>query len=140
MYHASVRHLKGLALCLAILAGLVIIVPIVGRAYYFAAISLAIMILVVWRFKRMYFCLTEDALIYRGWWSTHKIPYSSIRRVFRPGDAGWPHDRFFAPSVFEIVSESDNARINLLWFGSSGSKAFQDRILNQGTGKHRIHS
>jgi hypothetical protein len=130
VYHTTLRHAKGLAVVLLFASGLAVIVPVVAGAYYFAAFSFVFAAFIVWRFQQMSLYFTDDGLTYRGWFSRHEIPYSAIERVFRPADAGWPRDRLYAHSVFEIVSRVGRARLNVLWFGPAGSRAFQERILH----------
>ena len=115
VFPATLRHAKGLAVCFMFVVGLAMIVPLFYRAYWIAALIVALTGLVVWRFKRMYLRFSDETLIHRGWWTTDEMPYASITQVFRPYTKGWPQDRFYGPSVFQIASANNHIRINLLW-------------------------
>jgi hypothetical protein len=135
VYHSTLRHAKGLAVCLMFVSGLAVVVPAMAGAYPCAVFSVALVGCIVWRFRQMSLRFTDEGFIYRGWLTRHEIPYAAIERVFRPADAGWPHDRFYGHSVFEIVSRVGRTRLNVLWFGPGGSRAFHEHIL-----QHKNHA
>lgn len=127
-HKASLRHAAGLVVIIALLAGMLLSISFTkGLAYSGAMFGL--MTLVTWRFSRMRLIFTDDKFIYCGWLKRYEFPYSNIARVSRPADEGWPKDRIYGRSVFEVTSKTCRARINLLWFGASGSRAFRDQFI-----------
>jgi hypothetical protein len=136
IHKATLRHTDGLLVVVIVSGLLMILVPLAGRSYGFALSAAGILVVLAWRFSSLRLEFTEHTLIYQGWVRRYEFPYSSIERVSRPSDEGWPKDRFYGHSVFEVASSSSRARINLLWFGSAGSVAFRDRFVRRGARKN----
>ena len=127
-HKTTLRHAVGLVVVIALVASMLLLASFTKGTEYAAATSV-LLAFIAWRFSKMRLIFTHDALIYRGWFRRYEFPYTCIDRVSRPADEGWPKDRMYGHSVYEVVSKNSRARINLLWFGTSGSRAFRDRFI-----------
>jgi hypothetical protein len=134
-HNGTLRHAVGLLVVFIVFGLLMIIVPLAGKAYGLAFLAAGVLAIVAWRFSRLQLEFTEQSLIYRGWFRRYEFPYSNIEHVSRPSDEGWPNDRFYGHTVFEVASSSSRARINLLWFGPAGSVSFRDRLVRRSAKK-----
>ncbi|MDB6073539.1 MAG: hypothetical protein JWO89_1179 [Verrucomicrobiaceae bacterium] len=128
-HRASFGHLPGFLAVFVFMAVLLIGMLLLTKDYGGAAIISAAILLVWWRFRNMRLVFSDDSLMYQGWFKKYHFSYAEISRVLRPHDQGWPQDRMYAPSVYEIVTPNARAKINLLWFGPSADRAFKTCIL-----------
>ena len=129
-HKATLRHIPGFAVVLALLALAGVVVPLMGGSYWSASASVGIAAMLAWRFCAMRLIFTDDALIYQGWFRRQVIHIATIEKLSRPADKGWPSDRLYGPSVFEITAPGARVRINLLWFGPGGAREFHDRLVS----------
>ena len=127
-FPATLRHKKPLAVVFALIGISMVAAPIMAGAYYTAVLGLTVMGIVAWRFSGMRLTFSDRTLKYRGWVREYEFSEESILRITRPAAKGWPFDRIYSWSVFEVATVEERVRINLLWFGPAASRAFHARF------------
>jgi hypothetical protein len=127
-YPATLRHIPALARVFGLLGILAVAAPIAAGSYHVAALCITAIGVASWRFSGMRLTFEDRALQYRGWVTECEFLHEDILTVTRAAAKGWPHDRIYGWSVFEVATERERARINLLWFGPAASRAFHEQF------------
>jgi hypothetical protein len=117
-----------------------VLLSVVGTAFFGLGLFMApayavgiavLVVLSALRLHYMYIAFTQDTFIYQGWFRRFEFRYSEIRSVRQPANGPWPRNRWYAPAVYEICSDTSSARVNLLWFGSDACRRFYNEIAHR---------
>ena len=86
--------------------------------------------------KRLRVEWLSDQLICQGWLKKREVPLSEIISVKSIDQTGWPKNRLYWPSTYEIRTNEGCLLINLLYFSREFKGRFRQELL-KGSGKKR---
>ena len=121
-----------LGILLTVVLFLVLSFLILAREHIAATFLSCSFFIVVIRVYRRSMGFSDDVFKYDGWFSSFEIRYSDISKVESRGSVGYPVDRWHGPLEYRITTkDKKKIWVSLLWFGSSASREFHQRVIRR---------
>jgi hypothetical protein len=139
IHKASWKNTSGFKYIIVLLGILFLGSGIFYKQIFFILPGAALFIYLFLIGKRLKVALLDDRIIYQGWFKKTDIPFKSIRSVTSALNFNYPRDRYYSPNTYEICTDKNSIRINLLYFDVDFRRKFQDIFIkNKAWGKNEF--